>query len=433
MADVQPFRGLRYDRERVGSLDRVIAPPYDVISPAQQQALYDLSPYNVVRLEYGREQGAERYLAAGRLLHEWRAGGVLRREAEPAYYLYEQTFAHAGTTFRRRSLFGRCRLEPFDSGIVRPHEYTMSGPKEDRLQLMQATMTNVSPIFSLYEPGANDPIAALLFDEGTGDAVRGVDLAGEQHTLVPLHDPALLREIAVFLAARTLYIADGHHRYETALRFRDERRAAAAHWTGEEPENFMLMAVTSAANPGLLILPIHRIVRPKAVPGDLGDRLAATFTVEALPGDAASKATIDAALGRLAASGTGAFVAVGLMPGRLALLTLRERAAVEARMPAEHPAAWKALDVNVLQYGILDAALGIGLAEVTAGGMVEFTEDAEEAVAAVRSGHAPLAFLVNAVRPEQMFAVADTGDRIPQKSTYFYPKLGTGLVLNPLE
>ncbi|HZQ36261.1 MAG TPA: DUF1015 family protein, partial [Dehalococcoidia bacterium] len=236
-----------------------------------------------------------------------------------------------------------------------------------------------------------------------------------------------------FLASRTLYIADGHHRYETALRYRDERRAAATSWTGEEPENFMLMAVTSAANPGLQILPIHRIVRPRAVPPNLRERLATSFTIEELPGEVDDRDTLNAALARLASATTTAFVACGLLPGRLALLTLRDRAAVEARMPAEHPPAWKALDVNVLLYGVLEAALGIGLAEITAGGSVEFTEDAVEATAAVRSGRAPLAFLVNATRPEQLFAVADTGDRMPQKTTYFYPKLGTGLVLNPLE
>ncbi len=433
MGEFKPFRGLRYDPAQAGPLDRLIAPPYDVISPAQQQALYDLSPFNIVRVEYGRESGADRYTAAARLLQEWRGGGVLRRDSAPAYYLYEQTFSHGGNTFRRRSLFGRCRLEPFERGIVRPHEYTMSGPKEDRLSLLAATHTNVSPIFSLYEPDANDPIAALELDEGAGGLARAVDLAGEQHTLAPITDPATLAAVEAFLEPRTLYIADGHHRYETALRYRDGRHAAASSWTGDEPENFLLMAVTSAANPGLLILPIHRIVRPRSVPPDLGQRLAASFTIEELPGAATNRATLDAAMARLAAATTNAFVACGLLPGRLALLTLRDRAVVEARMPAERSAAWKALDVNVLLYGVLEPALGIGLAEITAGGMVEFTEDAEEAVTSVETGRAPLAFLVNATRPEQIFAVADTGDRMPQKTTYFYPKLGTGLVLNPLE
>lgn len=433
MAEFTPFQGLRYDPAQAGPLDRLIAPPFDVISPAQQQALYDLSPYNVVRIEYGRERGAERYAVAARLLQDWRAAGVLRRDATPGYYLYEQTFSHAGATYRRRSLFGRCRLEPFERGIVRPHEYTMSGPKEDRLSLLAATRTNISPIFSLYQPDANDPIAALELDEGAGPLARAVDLAGEQHTIAPITDSATLAAIQAFLAPRTFYIADGHHRYETALRYRDERRSAAAAWTGDEPENFMLMAVTSAVNPGLLILPIHRIVRPRAVPTDLRDRLAADFTIEELPGEAGNREALDAAITRLAAATTTAFVVCGLVPDRLALLTLRDRAAVAARMPAERSAAWKALDVNVLLYGILEATLGIGLAELTAGGMVEFTEDVEQAAAVVQSGGAPLAFLVNATRPEHLFAVADTGDRMPQKTTYFYPKLGTGLVLNPLE
>lgn len=430
MAEVRTFRGLRYDTALAGELSRLIAPPYDVISPAQQQALNDASPYNVVHLEYGLGSGDERYAVAARLLREWMLHGVLRREAEPALYLYEQGFTHAGRRHRRRSLIGRVHLQPFEAGVIRPHEYTMSGPKEDRLKLLEATRTNISPIFSLYMSANSDPIEAYRIDEGSGRIARAIDFLGIEHMLLPISDVATQQEIIRFIAPRTLYIADGHHRYETALRYRDDRRRQTRGWSGSEPENFVMMALAAHSNPGLLILPIHRLVRPRQAPADLADRLRRYFDIEEFTDE-----TRDAALAALARQRTDsdlAILAAGMELGKLTLLKLRDREAVEALMPAERSSAWKALDVNVLQYGVLEAGLGIDIEAITAGGQVEFTEDAAEALTAVREGHIPLAFLLNPTTPLDIFTVAEAGDRMPQKSTYFYPKLGTGLVLNSL-
>lgn len=430
MAEMRPFRGLRYDPARSGPLDRVIAPPYDVISAAQQAALYAASPYNVVRLEYGQEQGEQRYAAAAHKIAAWRRDGVLTEEPQPALYLYEQRFQRGGSAYRRRALLGRVRIEPFAAGIIRPHEFTLSGPKEDRLRLLGATHTQVSPVYCLYRADAGDPLASLELNEATTGAVSAVDLNGEAHTLAPVTDRATQQRVAAYLAPKTLYIADGHHRYETSLRYRDERRAAATTWTGDEPENFVMMAVTPYDDPGLLILPIHRIVRAP-LPADVAARLRRYFDVKRLPGD--GPLAVEAALRRLHAhAGAGsAFLAAGIEPGLL-LLTPKDRAGIEALMPAERSAAWRALDVNVLQYGILEAALGISMDAIAAGGALDFTEDAQGALSAVDAG-ASAAFLVNPTRAEEIFAVADTGDRMPQKSTYFYPKLGTGLVLNALD
>jgi uncharacterized protein (DUF1015 family) len=407
----------------------VIAPPYDVISPAQQQTLYEQSPYNVVRLEYGREQGDERYTAAATAIADWREQGVLRIDAAPSLYLYEQRFRRDGRAYRRRAVFGRVRLEPFERGVVRPHEFTLSGPKEDRLRLLRATRTQISPVYTLYRSDDDDPIAHLEMHEG---AAAATDINGEQHLLAPITDAATQQRIAAFLASRTLYIADGHHRYETALRYRDERHAQASAWTGEEAENFVMAAMTPDSDPGLLILPIHRIVRRPLPPGS-AERLQRYFSIALLPENGPRGA--GAALARLKefAGRRSAFVTAGLFPGRLALLTLRERTAVEALMPFGRSAAWRALDVNVLQYGVLDAVLGIGLDAIAAGGAVEFSEDAREAVSEVAGGHAAAAFLLNPTRVEEVFAVADADDRMPQKSTFFYPKLGTGLVLNAFD
>lgn len=431
MAEMRTFRGLRYDTAVAGDLSNLVAPPYDVISPAQQRALHEASPYNVVHLEYGLGEGDERYTTAGRLLREWMLHDILRREPDSALYLYEQGFTYAGRPYRRRSLIGRVRLYPFDAGVVRPHEYTMSGPKEDRLKLLAATNTNISPVFSLYMSDANDPIEAYDVDEGSGPVARAVDFLGVEHLLLPITDVATQQEMMRYISPRTLYIADGHHRYETALRYRDDRRRRTRGWSASEPENFIMMAVAAHSDPGLLILPIHRLVRPKHVPRDLSHRLQRFFDVRQFADDPAGADAALAALTQQRAEET-LIVAAGVEPGKLLLLRLRDKDGVSASMPAERSAAWKSLDVNVLQYGVLDAGLGIDIAAITAGGQVEFNEDAAEALNAVREGYVPLAFLLNPTTPLDIFTVAETGDRMPQKSTYFYPKLGTGLVLNPL-
>jgi uncharacterized protein (DUF1015 family) len=429
MAEVRAFWGIRYDTEKAGPLSRLIAPPYDVISPAMQEALYEASPHNIVRLELGREQGEARYSSAQRLFHEWRLRGILSREREPAVYLYEQEFEHGGIRYRRRSLIARVRLVPFEHGVVRPHEYTMSGPKEDRLRLMQATKANISPVYAIYRPGADDPIAS--FEAEAGATVQATDLVGTAHTLTPVTSVPFQQRVAEFMAYRTLYIADGHHRYETALRYRDDLRSTTPGWSENEAANFVMMALTRGDDPDLLILPIHRLVRPRRLPEDLRERLARYFQLRHLDGDPSDKRTVETAVQALTESPSPAFVVAGIEPGQLMLARLREREAVQALMPAERSAAWKALDVNVLQYGILDAALGIDIAAVTAGAL-EFSEDAEEAVNAVTAGQVPLALLVRPTRTDDIFAVADTGDRMPQKSTFFYPKLGTGLVIHSL-
>jgi uncharacterized protein (DUF1015 family) len=429
MAEFRPFRGLRYDPAQAGPLDTVIAPPYDVISPAQQRTLYGSSPHNVVRIELGREQGSARYAAAAALLAQWRRDGVLRPEESAALYLYEQRFRRDGRAYQRRALFGRVRLAPYASGVVRPHEFTLAGPKEDRLRLIEATRTQISPVYLLYRSGADDPLRTLAMP---ADASSATDITGEQHLFAPVTDELAQHRIAEFLKARTLYIADGHHRYETSLRYRDERRQAAADWSGDEPENFVMAALTPHDDPGLLILPIHRIVRRPLPEGAL-ERLRRFFNVQLLPageggGAQAATARLQAFAGR-----ETAFAAAGLFAGQIALLTLRDRDAVEALMPEGRTAAWRALDVNVLQYGVFEAALGIGLEAIAVGGAVEFSEHAAEAVREVEHGRASAAFLLNPTRVDEVFAVADGDDRMPQKSTFFYPKLGTGLVLHAFD
>ena len=423
MAEIVPFRGLRYRDDVPGGLGGVIAPPYDVISPQQQEALYERSPFNVIRLEYGREPAPARYHTAARELAAWRAdGAALRAEPRPALYRYTQRFEHDGRRYERTALIGRVRLEPIEAGVIRPHEYTMAKPKEDRLALLRATRTNVSPVFSLI----NDPqrrFSALVRDAPVVDWAEGVDLVGQSHVIEAIADPDALASLVESVRDRPLYIADGHHRYETALAYRAER-------PDDPAAAFVLMAISAAGDPGLLILPIHRLVRPRTPCPDLEARLGAIFDLDDA-GPLEDEEALRRLAGELHASADRLdLAALGVRPGRVLRLRLRDRPAVEARMPAERTPAWRQLAVNLLQFGVLEPLLGIDADALVSGEYVEFSEDAREAAQAVRSGHVPLAFLVPATRPDELIAVADAGDRMPQKSTYFYPKLGTGLVLN---
>lgn len=423
MADLLPFRGLRYRGDDGGDLSNVIAPPYDVISAAQQDALYQRSPYNVIRLEYSREPAPQRYATAARDLATWRGdGGPLLTESRPALYRYTQRFEHDGRTYERTALIGRVKLEPIERRVIRPHEYTMAKPKEDRLALLRATRTNISPVYSLAHD-ADGRFARALRAAQTDTQTAGEDLAGQSHRLEVITDQRSIDALIGSLEDRPLYIADGHHRYETALAYQAEH-------PDDPAAAYTLMAVSPSDDPGLLILPIHRLVRPRTPNPDLEAQLGDIFELED-HGAAEDDQAVRSLAERLHAGADDLTLgALGVRPGRLLRLTLKNRDAVEARMPAERTAAWRQLAVNVLQFGVLEPMLGIDAAALESGEYVEFSEDAVETAEAFRRGNVPLAFLVPATRPDELIAVADAGDRMPQKSTYFYPKLGTGLVLN---
>jgi uncharacterized protein (DUF1015 family) len=428
MAHAVPFRALRFDPARA-DLAKTIAPPYDVISAAEQRALYDRSPHNIVRVEYGEERADDserdnRYTRAARELTAWGDGGVLIREANPAIYRYRQEFEWGGAWHTREALFAAVRLEEWERSVIKPHEHTLSNPKADRMNLLRATRTQVSPVYSLYR-SKDTPRERLEWDY-QGTVLADVTADGQRHVLSAVYDPVGCVALTRWIERCDVYIADGHHRYETALAYRDELRARAARWDTNAPENFVLMALTHAYDPGLLVLPTHRVVHVDVPSRGALEAVARWFDIEPLAAEADPTRALESVR-------APAFVGVGLEAGARHLLRLRDRAAVEALMPADQPEAWKRLDVNVLQYGILDAAFRIDDARLTAGGAVTYTQDAVEAAAAVDEGRARAAFLLRATPVDDVLAVADAGGRMPQKSTYFYPKLPTGLVMNALD
>ncbi|MEX2227124.1 MAG: DUF1015 domain-containing protein [Dehalococcoidia bacterium] len=428
MAEVRPFRALRYD-PAVADPSRTIAPPYDVISPALQTELYDRDAHNIIRIEYGREQSgdseaANRYTRAAAELRDWRSKGVLALDPEPAIYVYRQRFEWNSTRYERTAYFGAVRLEEWEAGVVKPHEHTLSHPKADRMNLIRATQAQVSPVYSVFRPRKSDG----LWFEHPEHAEIAIDGGGERHLIDRVTDEIAIADFARLIEESDVYIADGHHRYETALAYRDEVRGRSAPWTGDEPENFVLMALTRHSDPGLLVLPTHRLVHLPSLPDDALSRIAARFDTHRV--DTADADTLILSLEE-AKQETAAFVVAGLPEGAY-LLTLRDRGAIEAMMPGDQPHAWKRLDVNVLQYGILQDVFGIDDARLKAGASVSYTQDEREALRSVAAGEAQLAFLLNATPVEQVLAVADAGGRMPQKSTYFHPKLPTGLVVSSL-
>jgi uncharacterized protein (DUF1015 family) len=429
VVDFRPFRGLRYDPSVVGDIGSVLAPPYDIIGAGEQAALHERSRYNIIRIELAYRPEGEapdegRYARAAATLEDWQAAGVLVRDEQPAFYIYVQEFEHGGKRYARKAMLGRLRLEPWEAGAVRPHEETMRAPKEDRLQLLRHLRTNVSPVFASLRGGRTLPAGdKLLFDVKTAD--------GGGHRLGAIDTADAVNAISTDWRDEPAYILDGHHRYETALAYRDECRERAATWTGEEPENFVLAALTTADDPGLLLLPTHRLVRPPSTPPDLLQRLGRFFEIEDVTPKSYDGTALLRLLARLSAAGaTGtAFGALGLEEGRLHLLTLRDPAAVRSLMPARSN-TWQQLDASVFEYAVLRETLGVA---PDTPGALEYTDDAQQALREVESARWPLAFLLNATRIGQMLAVADAGERMPAKSTYFYPKLATGLVLNPLD
>ena len=416
----------------------MIAPPYDVVDESDVAALHARSPHNVAHVESPRSEGdADRYAHAAALLGEWERAGVLLREATPSYYVYEQRTTVEGERVARRCFFARLRLSPFEDGLVRPHERTMSGPKADRLALLRTTSTNVSPIFVMYRDAVGTAGPILANATAQRPTFAATDDLGDEHRLWIVADAADVAALTAAAAASHATIADGHHRYETAIAYLGERGGADG---AGEGERWVLAGLVAEDEPGLVVLPAHRLVPDAKPPTDLAVRLGELYEIERLGSDlsdlsdpsntgAARRLWEQVQAGR---AQPGTFGLLGLDGPSLHLLRARPPVALDAAMPAEWSAASRALDVLILNETILRPLLGIDAAAFAAG-RVEFSEDVGEAWEWTQAAEGRLAFLVNATRVEQVVAVADAGEVLPQKSTYYYPKLAAGMVLNPLD
>ncbi|MES2209473.1 MAG: DUF1015 domain-containing protein [Chloroflexota bacterium] len=440
MPVVRPFRAIRYDAEAVGDLGLVVAPPYDVIGQDEHRRLLARSPHNVVRLdlplpELGDADADDKYRRAAHLLSAWRGEGAVRRDPRPSIYVYEQQFTRPGSDEPelRRGFFARVGLEPFGVGIL-PHERTLPGPREDRYRLLRATNVNTSPVVAIYRDAAGGVARLLAEIAAESPAIDIADMVGERHRLwiLPAGTDGRAELLADLASGSPLTIADGHHRYETALRFQAERRVGSpADPDGESGFDFVLMLLLEEGAGPIVVLPTHRVVRGlgSQVVAELRSLLAPLFEIE----DGVPAARLIESFGPGAAGAPIEGGRIGLW-ARDGGMTLRaRRAAFEAILPAGGP-AMRRLDVSLLG-AALESALGIDAAAVAAGFRLTYTKDAAEAIRLVdeHRDEADAAFLLDPTPAAEIVAVAAEGDVMPQKSTYIYPKAVTGLVINPLE
>lgn len=432
MADIRAFRGLVYNPEKVEDQGAVVAPPYDIIPPAGQEALYRQSPLNVIRLELGKEFSGDseddnRYTRAAGFLKEWLDSQVLVVDRKPAIYLCHIRYNVKETERLLRGFICTVRLEEFGTGKVLPHENTLSGPKTDRLNLMRATAANFSQIFSLYSEPEGQIMATLEAGREGTPMTQVTDSAGYLHQLWRVTDQTAIEKVRSILQEKPIFIADGHHRYETALNYCRERGGTVA-GGNEEGYRTVMMFLANMDDDGLTVLPTHRVVKDVAVPPlpKLLENLSDYFIIRKL-------AEGEDAIDELAEAGAGHHI--GMLSGEdghCYLLTLRDVAVMDRLLGNEASAAYRHLDVTILQALVLDKVLGITAEKLKEHRFVHFIKNPEDADRAVRRGDYSLAFFLNPTKIGEVRDVAAAGEKMPQKSTYFYPKLLTGLVMNKL-
>jgi uncharacterized protein (DUF1015 family) len=419
MAEIQPLRAVHYDITAAGPLDRVTAPPYDVIDQALRRELVARSPHNVVEIDL--PVGDDPYRHAGELWKSWQAEGILRRDSESALWALEQAYtAPGGDRHTRRGFFSRVRVTDYGPGLIRPHERTHPAAKQDRLELMRATRANLSPIFSLYRDPAGAAWSTLepaLEGEPWGEVT---DDDGTVHRMWRVTDPEVIDRVQDAMADRELLIADGHHRYETARTYADEVGAGAG-----EDARYTLACLVSLEDPGLSVFATHRLLHDldDAKRLALRDTLTELFDLE--PIDDPADLVPDAGGGTIAYGYMDSF---HRKPFRL---RLKDDAVLAAALPDASP-AYRTLDAAALEALILTGPLAMSADDIAAKRGLSYCSDFGEAVARVERGDADAGFFLRPTPVQQVRDVADAGETMPPKSTYFYPKLLTGIVFNPL-
>lgn len=450
MPNIAAFRALRYNLGHVGSLSDVIAPPYDVIGPELQDELYKKHPANVIRLilnrdEPGDDEQSNRYTRAARFLKNWRSEGVLYTEPDPAVYVYHQEFEAAGQTYTRRGFMCRTRLERFGEGTIYPHEQTHSKAKQDRLNLTKACKANLSQIFGIYPDPANEAQDLLERAVAGQTPLEAVDHLGVRHRVWPVTDVAVITELAGIMGPKPTFIADGHHRYETALNYRDwleEQQGAPL--PADHPAHYVLMMCISMNDPGMIVLPTHRLFRgvPAMTAAELAEKLGEYFETTPAGKGPAGTGEVWEEIETEDAQGTLGLYTAEDDTWTLARITDAGRKKM-AEIAPEQSEDWQGLGVSILHRLVMDTLLG--LPDLPA---PKYVHDVQEVVEGLETGDAAgrdatgqegqggrfnLAALVMPATLDHIRAISEHGERMPAKSTYFYPKLLSGLVINPLE
>ncbi|MFH1586468.1 MAG: DUF1015 domain-containing protein [Candidatus Diapherotrites archaeon] len=419
MVEIAPFRGVRYNSETMGDFSKITSPPYDVISPEHQKMYYENSPYNIIRLILGKDgedddEGNNRYTRAKKFLDEWLNEKVLVQDEKPCVYLYEQLFQRKGVPKSRKGFIALAKLEPYSKKIVLGHERTHLAPITDRFELMNATGCNMSPIFSLYKSDKGE-IDKLLEEESNKEPlIEFSDRKNVKNRLWIIDDYSKIKLITDCMANRQIFIADGHHRYETALHFQEKN--------GKGIADYVMMMFIDIANPGLIVMPTHRLVSniENLDSGKFIDELKEYFCVEEK-----NKPELFEEMEKCRNVNC-----IGFHIGkRFYLLKLKDGKIMDDLMPGK-PDALKKLDVSVLHSLVLQNLLGISEEDIKMQKKVSYVKSKHVAISAVGSGEAQMAFLLNPTKIDEVTSVAMANEKMPQKSTYFFPKLLTGMVIN---
>ncbi|MCL5270848.1 MAG: DUF1015 domain-containing protein [bacterium] len=440
MADIIPFVATRYGSQLASEIANLVTPPYDVIDPKLQQALYERDPNNFVRVDFGKDLPGDneyenRYSRAGALWQQWKSDGVIAEEPRKAFYVYEQEFALPdGRTIRRRGFYAAVRLQDFSEGGIRAHEQTFDGPKADRFRLMRATNGNLSPIFCLFD----DPARTVdeLLAQATDKKAVEFEFDGVTHRLWILAKASTIQEITRAMAPQILFIADGHHRYETSLLYRDEMRSALRQCNGRQPFDYTMIYMNNIHDEGLVILPTHRVLSKESSlgvnPAEVLDDLREAFEITPVELDVNDpEGEARRAIAMLEAAGRRSPSFFLLLPKCRAWLLAMKPGTNPGELIDDEgiPGEIKELDVSILHRYIIER-VWMGNPEIELDDQdVHYIKDAAEVLRRMATGKYGVGFLVNPTRIGQVCAVAGKGLRMPHKSTYFFPKLVTGLVM----
>ena len=440
MATVMPFKGILYNSEKITDSANVTSPPYDVISPDEQAAFYERHPNNVIRLILGRAKVTDTALdnphtRSAAYYRQWMSEGILKQENQVALYFKSITYVHEEKAITRSGLIARVGLEPFEKRIILPHEKTFSKIRSERLALMKATHCNYCPIFSLY-PDDGGILAALeqAVDKST-PIVEFIDDQGHRHRLWRILDPAIHHRVAEAMQDKRLFIADGHHRYETALNFRQHLKETDPSFSGRHPANYVLMYLCSMSDPGLIILPAHRLLKAVSVE-HMRHAIEASrtyFEVAEYPFTPGDRQRVERHF--LAALNKGAnrqCIGIYAHKSPVFYLLALKTGVMDELFKDELDASVRLLDVTVLTRLMFMKVLGFDRARLDDEQLIGYASTADKALQSIDSDDFDVAFFLNPTRIEQVQEVARKGLIMPRKSTYFYPKVKSGLVMNTL-
>lgn len=426
MAEIKGYKGLRFNCEKAGKIEELVCPPYDIISDQQREEYIKTNPHNIIRLELPK--GDDKYNKAAEILNDWLEKGILVKEDKPAIYIYEEEFTAYGERKAIKGIICRVKLEEFSKGIILPHEFTLSKAKEDRLNLMKATNCNFSQIYSLYMDGGKNTLGKIDSLSKSKPDIQLQDNDNVTHRMWIIKDEKAIADICSDFADRKLYIADGHHRYETALNYRNYLREQGLAKEGDACDYQMMMLV-DMEHPGLVVFPTHRLVRnlDSFNAERVIDGCKEYFDVT----EHSDINTIESTLMELYNQGKKAY-AFYCGGSSYKLLVLKDTNIIKKLLPNASTATQQ-LDVTILHTLILEKIFGIDAENMAKQINLTYTKIFDEAISSVQQGNSQCAFILNPTRVSEIREVASNGEKMPQKSTYFYPKMITGLVMNQLE